>query len=166
MRPPAIYGPEDFGMLPVFKTVNFGFLPVLGFLPSYASFIYIDDIIRALGIMIEKRFPTGSVFTIDDGSFYSHEDVGRITASILKKKAVALKIPLPLLHGIAQITNLTGKLLKKSFILNPDKVRELEERYWICGYEKLEEIFDFIPEFNLQAGLEKTLAWYKENGFL
>ena len=50
--------------------------------------------------------------------------------------------------------------------LNTDKYQILKQRNWICDIAPLQKDLGFTPAYSLRRGLEESIAWYKEKGWL
>jgi len=49
---------------------------------------------------------------------------------------------------------------------NTDKYRIMKQRNWTCDITPLQRELNFVPDFRLKEGVEKTIAWYKNEGWL
>jgi nucleoside-diphosphate-sugar epimerase len=54
----------------------------------------------------------------------------------------------------------------KPGILSRDKVVEAKCRWWTCDARRAAAELGFEAQTSLDAGLARTLAWYKEAGWL
>jgi len=57
-------------------------------------------------------------------------------------------------------------LFGKPSTLNSDKYNELICKNWLCESEEIVKDFDFKPEFDLENGIHKTIAWFKKEKLL
>ena len=58
-----------------------------------------------------------------------------------------------------------GKIVRRQPPLSRDGVAFFsEDRYFSC--QKAHDELGYTPQFDLQRGVEKTVAWYQENGLL
>jgi nucleoside-diphosphate-sugar epimerase len=42
----------------------------------------------------------------------------------------------------------------------------MKQRNWVCDITPLQHDLGFRPDYRLKEGIEKTVRWYKENGWL
>ena len=49
---------------------------------------------------------------------------------------------------------------------NKEKVAELQSKNWKCDLTPIQKDFDFKANYNLEKGLEETLTWYQQQGWL
>ena len=61
-----------------------------------------------------------------------------------------------------RISHITGKMNA----LNDDKYHILSQRNWQCDIEPAEQDFGYLPQWKLEQGVESTIKWYNENGWL
>jgi len=84
----------------------------------------------------------------------------------MQKRTLKVKVPLPILTGLAWSLEKTYKLAGKMPTLNIDKVKELTGMNWTCEIENIKKDLGFSPKYQLQQGLEETIKWNKKNNWL
>jgi nucleoside-diphosphate-sugar epimerase len=94
--------------------------------------------------------------------------VGELAARIARLLQVPVKGPsLPLPVALAAGVALEGLLLP--FGIEPPlsraRVRTLTEDR-LYGTARIREVLGLVPEVDLEAGLERTHAWYRSHGHL
>jgi nucleoside-diphosphate-sugar epimerase len=57
-------------------------------------------------------------------------------------------------------------MIGKAMTLNTDKYKILKQRNWNCETETLRRDLGFTPKYRLKEGLEETILYAKENGWL
>ena len=62
LRPPAVYGPGDREMLPLFRWMIRGFLPTVGSDNSRVSLLYVDDLAEAVVTWLQNENCSEAVF--------------------------------------------------------------------------------------------------------
>jgi dihydroflavonol-4-reductase len=166
VRPPSVFGPRDRDMLQIFKTVQFGFKPVLGRKPHYASFIFVEDIVHGLIQVAESGQSIGKTYFLATEQKISWDGFNNAVADVMGKRAVKFPIPLWLFTLIAVIRDVSSRITNKPDIINRDKVKEFRERFWICDSSQAEKDFQFHRSIDFETALEKTYKWYREHGWL
>jgi len=166
VRPTGVYGPREKEILTFFKMINRHLEGYIGFRRQHLAFVYVKDLVRAVLDATLSVDVSRKGYFISDGRYYSQQDIGRITKRILKKKTLPIRIPVTLIRSIAWMMEQAGKLTGSYPALNLEKVRILESMNWKCDIEPLKEDLNFQPQYDLEDGLEETLAWYKEHGWL
>ena len=77
-----------------------------------------------------------------------------------------MKIPLSIVKVAAYISEKIGELLNKPLTFNTDKYNIMKQRNWLCDIGPLQRDIDFVPKYYLKDGVEKTIEWYKDKGWL
>lgn len=165
IRPPIVYGPRDPDTFKFFRWIPKGIKPVMGFRVRYLSFIFVDDLIRGLLIAAESKKAVGEAYFVVSDNRISYQDVNRITAGILRKKAITLHVPISFLSTASLLREMIQQGKERPVYLDKSKIRELRHRYWICDGGKAKKELNFTPKIALPEGIERTFAWYEEMGW-
>jgi len=170
VRPPAVYGPRDKGVMTFFQAVNKGILPVLGMQnpdPRRYSFVHVDDLVQAIVLAgLKPEMKSGEVFYASGDGYYSWEEAMQLIAKGLHKKTLRVRLPIPVMKGVAAVCSGLSKVTGKVMPLSLDKIKEIEAVAWSCSNEKAKKELGFTPYWSLERGFEQTAKWYKENGWL
>ncbi len=164
-RPTGIYGPREKEIYIFFKMLNKHIEGLIGFRRQHLSFVYVKDLTKVVLDAVMSGITEQSYF-ISDGKYYAQEDLGKAGKRILQKWAFRIRIPVTIVKAIAWFMEQLGKGDGKYPTLNLEKVRIIESLNWKCDIEPLREDLNFQPRYDLEEGLEETIAWYKENGWL
>jgi len=164
-RPTAVYGPRERDIYTFFTILNKGIEPYIGCKEQQLTFIYVKDLARLIFEACFSNVSRRSYFVADE-NVYSNYDLGKYGKQFLNKKAVTIKVPTALVRGIAGINEVIGKVIGKIPTLNLEKAKFLESLNWKCDILPLKKDFNFTPEYDLEKGLEETIAWYKREGWI
>jgi len=164
LRPPAVYGPGDKELLPLFRLMARGLAPLPGSIEARFSVIYVDDLANAVLRWLDAPPKTGGIFELHDGRIggYSWDDVIGIVQQLTGRSVRRLKIPLPLLQLPAVINWIAGQLLPYAPMLTPGKLRELRHPDWVCDNQSIQQAIDWQPRIDLKEGLRLTPGWGPE----
>ncbi|MCB0519816.1 MAG: NAD(P)-dependent oxidoreductase [Lewinellaceae bacterium] len=165
IRPTGVYGPREKEIFVFFKLVNRNIEGYIGTRKQHLAFVYVKDLARVVLDATTSSFSQKSYF-VSDGRYYAQWDLGKAAKRILNKKTLRFHVPIGLVRGVAWFMEQIGKGDGKYPTLNLEKVRILESVNWKCDIEPLKEDLNFQPQYDLEEGLEETLAWYRENGWL
>ncbi len=166
IRVGAVYGPRDKDFLSYFRIINRGILPSLAFNQRWLSLCYIEDLIHAFDLCLQKELESGEIFNIADPQPYSWDELGKEAGKILKKKLIPVKLPLFLLYPAAFISEGIAKLRKKTTLFDRRRLLETKQQGWVADTKKAEDLLAFSPLFSLHEGLKKSLDWYVDQGWL
>jgi nucleoside-diphosphate-sugar epimerase len=166
-RPPAVYGPGDKEMLPLFQLMARGIAPVFGSDKARFSLIYAPDLAAAIVAwsLYEAPPPIG-IFELDDGKKdgYSWDDITRVVTALTGRPIRMLRIPPSLLGIPAAINWLLGRYLNRSPMLTPGKIRELRHPDWVCRTSPDLDALGWRPQHTLAEGLAATPGWQTHTG--
>ena len=166
LRPTGVYGPNDKDYLILMKAVKSGINVGAGFKKQLLSFIYVEDLTDIVFAAIDKSV-TRKEYFVSDGCSYTDDEFNKIVQRALNiKRVLRLKIPLFIVRGASVVSEKIGELLNRSVTFNTDKYKIMKQRNWACDISPLQEELNFTPKVYLEEGVEKTLAWYKEKGWL
>jgi dihydroflavonol-4-reductase len=166
VRPSIIYGERDRDLLEHFKTVKRGIIPIFGFTEKKYDYLYVKDLIDGMIAAAESDKTKSEIYFLS-GKAYTWQEVGEIAKKALGK-SVAVKLVLPdwLSATVAAIVEDVNKAQGKISILNRDRARDGKERYWTFSTKKAEQAFNFSPKTTLEEGFQRTVNWYREQGWL
>jgi len=164
LRPTAIYGPRDRDIFIFFKQLKTGIEPYIGKTRQKLSFIYVKDL---AAVTIKSIYRCNqNTYNLSDGNFYDKYELGNIARNVLNLKTVIFHLPVIFVKFIAAISKNVSSLSGKASALNPEKVKELMALNWFCSIDKAKHDLGYYPRYDLDAGLEETLKWYKDNKWL
>jgi nucleoside-diphosphate-sugar epimerase len=167
LRPGAIYGPRDGEILDMFKSISRGVLPLVGAGDSKGVWIYATDCAEACIRAIDADVPSGSTYFVDDG--HGAIDLKELCADAeraLGRRAVLRgSIPVPVLMAIARGVEVFGRVTNRAVMLTPEKANMLLQ-HWVCSSEETRKALGWEPRVLWHEGLERTVKWYRENGWL
>lgn len=173
LRPPMVYGPRDRGVLAIAKVASKGLMPLLPSVPPQQgpkrySQIFGEDLARAIveAALSEKHFESGSRYNLASHQVVTEAEIYSAFAKALDRKLIGFSLPAWGVRGLAAGADLAGKILRRSFPLNSDKVAELLAPAWTCSAKKFEKDFGFTAATPFEDGIRQTAEWYREQGWL
>ncbi|MDD5772311.1 MAG: NAD-dependent epimerase/dehydratase family protein [bacterium] len=165
LRPTAVYGPGDKGIYTYFKLINSGIMPHAGNMEMEISVIFVEDLVKAILFAMEKKEAAGEIYFVSDETVYKLKEILSEIKKTLDKKTFPLVVPDFLLFFVAIISEFISGLFGKATFLNRQKFLEIQQKGWVCSTDKLKQL-GFKPEYDLKRGVEETVKWYRENGWL
>ncbi len=165
-RPPAVYGPRDKDVFEFFNTMNKGLQPMIGFKPKYVSLIHVKSLVDGIILAGEHTNGVGQTYFISSERFYDWKEIGEITAPILGKSPLKLKIPEWCVYIIGVVAEFFSKFSSKPALLNLEKVQDIIQDAWTCDITKAKNELGYRESIDLQSGIKETVKWYRDNGWL
>ncbi|MFO7709579.1 MAG: SDR family NAD(P)-dependent oxidoreductase [Desulfobacterales bacterium] len=159
LRPPAVYGPRDREMRPLFKAMQRGIAPVLGRTDARLSLIHVEDLVDAIRHMVEIRDWEAGPFELHDGHAggYSWSDVIATFVRVTRRPVRQVRVPAAVLYAAASVNQALARLTGHRPMLTPGKVRELTHPDWVCDDAPLRSATGWRPSVLLEDGIRSTL---------
>ena len=154
VRPPAVYGPGDRALAPLWASLSHGWLLRLG--PAHARFamLHVSDLVSALAHMLSRTELCGQTIELDDGQPDGHSwhDIARAAEQLRQGPVRTVPIPRTALHW-------TAKLRLAGPMLTPGKVAELTHPNWCIDERHRYQASDWSPQLDLLKGLRTLMGW-------
>ena len=165
-RPTGIYGPRDKDYFLMLKTISQGFDFSAGYKKQMLTFIYVEDLARAIYDALEKA-PVNQTYLISEETSYSQKEFRKIAAKALgKKNIISLPMPLWAVKGVSTVAEKWGVARMKPSTLNRDKYNIMKQRNWDVDVTKAKKDFGFNPRISLEEGVKRAVEWYKKENWL
>jgi len=162
LRPPAVYGPGDREILPMFKAAKLGLVPYPAATDAALSLIHVADLADAMVACLGRSGPPQATFEIDDGvpGGYRWPDILGALGEAVGRKPVALRLPRAGLAVAAQANRLMTRIDRKPRALVPHKVAEIYWPDWVVRGNRLQDASDWHPAFDAWSGFRDVVKWY------
>ena len=93
MRPPAIYGPRDLALLPLFRLAARGFAPGLEGRGRRFNLLHARDVARGILLAAEAEGARGRTYFLSDGTGYGYPEVAGSMARAFHRRTRRIPIP-------------------------------------------------------------------------
>lgn len=165
-RATGIYGPRDKDYFLMFEAIKKGFDFSVGFRRQLLSFIYVEDLARAVYDALEKA-PVGETYNVAEPRSYTQKEFREIASEAIgKKHVVGVRMTLWGVKAVSVIAEKWGVARMKPSTLNRDKYNIMKQRNWSVDISKARAGFGFSPEVGLREGVRRSIEWYKKEGWL
>ena len=161
LRPPAVYGPGDREMLPIFQLMARGIAVTPGSPTARFSLLYVSDLSRAAIAWLRTAAPQHQIYEIDDGrtSGYDWYDVRDVVEELCNRKIRVIRAANWLLDLPAWFNGRIGATFGTSPMLTTQKLRELRHQDWVSDNSAFCQAADWRPGISLLEGLRTTPNW-------
>jgi nucleoside-diphosphate-sugar epimerase len=166
VRPPAVYGPRDKALLPLYKIARTGVLPVIGDGRNVVSFVHVHDMADAIVAVALAEGPSGGIYTAEDGTPHTWREMVRAYGDAIGKRVLCVPTPVALYAGAGYATGVVSWLLRRPLPLSPEEVKSMRQRHWVCDSAAMTRDFGWRPTIGIEEGMRTTAAWCKERGWL
>jgi nucleoside-diphosphate-sugar epimerase len=159
LRPPAVYGPGDRELQPLFRLVARGIAPLPAGSTGRFSLIYVDDLAAAVTRWLEADRGYGRTFELDDGhpGGYDWDGVLDVAARVLRAGAPVRRLPVPVffLKLVAAANLAAARVAGYEPMLTPGKVREITHADWLCDSHDFASTMGWQAAVRLEEGLAR-----------
>ncbi len=166
LRPTAIYGPGDpERWLMLFRRVAPGRFLMFGNGRATYHPLYIDNLIDAFMLTMEKETAAGQTYLIADEHYYTLNDLVAAVGDALDVKVSIVRLPFWPLWMVALLCETICTPIRVPPPLFRRRVDWFRQNR-AFDISKAKRELDYHPKVHLQAGLLKTAKWYKEHSYL
>ncbi len=154
VRPPAVYGPGDRELMPLFRLMRRGLALQLGPDAARFSLLHVEDMASAVLAVLDADAP-GAIFTAHDGRAggYDWKTVIATAESVWRRRVHRVALPRGVLSVPAGIAYLAGRLCAYRPMLTPGKLREFRHPDWVCDNAGISAATAWTPAYDLADGL-------------
>jgi nucleoside-diphosphate-sugar epimerase len=166
VRPPVVYGPRDTDVFQMLQSVARGLCVQIAGGERWLSAIYVEDLVE--GILEATRAPqaAGRTYFLSHPKPCTWGDLAAIAARVMSRKPLRLTVPVPAAVAVGWCAEMWAKLTGKPGIVSRDKIVEARCARWTCDAGRAARELGFEARTPMEDGLVRTLAWYKEAGWI
>ena len=133
LRPTGVYGPHEQDYLMMIKCIDAHFDFGVGFRRQMLTFIYVEDLARAIFDAIERSEPQRK-YIISEPKAYTQAEFRRIVSKALGRWfVIPVRLPLWMLSIACKVSEKWGAAKMEATTLNSDKYKIMAQRNWNCG---------------------------------
>ena len=165
VRPSGIYGPGDRRLLKLFRGVARRRFVVLGSGNIFYHLTYIDDLVEGFRLCGEAAAAANRTYILAGGEVTTLNELIALIAAEVGVKPPAVKLPVwPFWIAGAACEAVCGPLGVEPPIYRRRVDFFTKSRAFDISRARAE--IGYTPQVRLRDGIRKTLAWYKEHGWL
>lgn len=166
LRPTGVYGPRDKDYFLMAKSIKGHIDTAVGYQKQIITFVYVQDLVDALFLAIDKGVCRRAYFLSDGEEYESATYSELIHKELGNPWMVRIKFPLFVLYLISALLECISKMTKEPSTLNLDKYHIMKQRNWRCDISAAREELGYMPKVSLAEGVKRCVAWYRENKWL
>jgi nucleoside-diphosphate-sugar epimerase len=168
VRPPAVYGPGDLELLPLFRLARFGLLPVPATEGARFSLIHVSDLADAVMALAQSNWREASVLEIDDGAEKGHDwpEIAMVLQRMVGRQVRPWQLPRLAMVPVAVAAQIIARVTGRPAILSRPKLNELYHRDWVSRRSEGPWSSTWHPRIGIWEGFASTWDWYRAEGFL
>lgn len=165
VRPGAIYGPGETRLLKLFRAIARGRYAVVGSGRAFYHPVYIDDLVQGYLRALDRPEAAGEAFIIAGPRYVSQSELAALIAKHTGGRVWPFRIP-------AWPLQLAGALCEAVCVplrIDPPIHRRRVD-FWVKSrafrIDKARRLLGYEPRFDLDEGIARTVAAYREAGWL
>ncbi len=168
LRPPAVYGPGDLELLPMFKAAKLGLVPYPAIPGAAVSMIHGADLGEAIAAALDRRNAQPgdrqALYEVDDGTpgGYRWPDLLGALGGAIGHRPRGVRLPRWALAVAAWGNARLADLDRRPRVLFPHKVAEIYFPDWVARGPRLAAVTDWEPEFDVWTGFKDTVRAYRD----
>lgn len=167
LRPTGVYGPRERDYYLMAKSIKQHVDVAVGFTPQEITFVYVLDVVQAVFKSMVEPKTEGKAYFLSDGHIYNSRCYSDLVQKNLGNPWVLhLKLPLWFVRAFCWISGKISLVTGKMSLFNDDKYKILSQRNWQCDIEPAIADFGYDPQWDLERGVEASIRWYKQEGWL
>jgi nucleoside-diphosphate-sugar epimerase len=164
-RPAGIYGPRDLRFLKLVKSIQQGTFAMIGSGKTLFHPVYIDDLVDGILLCAEKDQAVGKVYILGGSEIVSLNELVNVIASVLGVRPPFLRVPFTPVYAVSYLCELVCAPLgidpplyrRRTAFFHKSRAFDISRAVKELGFK---------PEVTLREGLECTVQWYEQNGFI
>jgi nucleoside-diphosphate-sugar epimerase len=165
LRPGAIYGPGETRLLKLFRLIARGRYAVVGDGRPFYHPVFIDDLVAAYLLALERESAIGEALIVAGPRYVSQAELAETIARHTGGRVWPFRIPVTPLRWLAAVCE--GICVPLG--LEPPLHRRRVE-FWTksraFSIEKARRVLGFDPRVDLDEGVARTVAAYRQAGWL
>jgi dihydroflavonol-4-reductase len=165
IRPSAVFGPRDRDFFAYFDLVKWHLQLQLGRADRWYNLIYVRDLAELILLALENGIAVGQTY-FGCGPAHTYRELSEAIARAMDRRVLRITLPESILTPIALGAKIQERLTGRPALLNEQRVRDMRQRYWLCSGEKARREIGFEARYTLEAAIQETADWYRENGWL
>jgi nucleoside-diphosphate-sugar epimerase len=166
-RPPVVYGPRDTDVYQVLKSVAKGIALEISGPQRWFSAIYVGDLAEALCEAARNPRASGRTYYFAHPQPVTWRGLAETAARIMGRRPPrAIRVPYAAAWAVGWCSEAWARMTRRPGIVSRDKIAEARCASWTCDVRRASAELGFEARVTLEAGLAKTLAWYREAGWL
>jgi nucleoside-diphosphate-sugar epimerase len=164
-RPGLVYGPGDRHLLGLFKALRWGLFRVVGEGENLVHPIFVDDLADGILRCLEDPRAAGRDYNLVQPRPVTFREFCAAAAEALGRRLPASRIPVGAALAAGAVLEVVHGITRLSVPLTRDRVRFMTSDRCYDAARAKEEI-GFEAPTGLREGMARTVAWYREMGWI
>ncbi len=160
VRPPNVLGAGQKELRDAMNLMRRRIVPIIGRRAKQTSICFVEDLVRALALAAEDGRAVGKTYFVAANEAYSWRGIMSELLRAMGMKFI-LKIPHPLLLGVALVSEAAAGLTGKPPLVTRSDLRSARDNYWLCDAGLIREELGFQTEVEFSAGIRDIVRQFR-----
>jgi nucleoside-diphosphate-sugar epimerase len=165
VRPAAIYGPGETRLLKLFRAIARRRYALVGSGRALYHPVYIDDLLQGFLLALERTEAVGEAFIVGGPRYVSQAELAQMIARHTGGGILPVRVPAAPLRWVAAACEVVCIPLGLEPPLHRRRV-EFWTKSRAFSIEKARRMLGYAPQVDLEDGVARTCAWYRQAGWL
>jgi nucleoside-diphosphate-sugar epimerase len=165
VRPGAIYGPGETRLLKLFRAIARGRYAVVGSGRTFYHPVFIDDLVDGFLLALDRPEAVGEAFLICGPRYVSQDDLAALIARATGGRVLPFHIPAAPIQWAGDVVEAICVPLGIEPPLHRRRV-DFWTKSRAFSIEKARRRLGYSPKVDLEDGITRTAAWYREAAWL
>jgi nucleoside-diphosphate-sugar epimerase len=164
LRPSAVYGPRDRQFLPVFRLATHGIFPLIVDPETAFTFLYVEDAAKAVVAAANAQMTGETLFL----GHAQPETTGAFLQSLARASGRTYR-PIRVPRSLLRVAALAGEVAWRAGFqpqMDRSRLSEFVAEGFVCSVDRAREVLGFSASTPLREGVERTLRWYRDAGWI
>ncbi len=166
VRPPIVYGEGDRATFGIFRLANLGVVPLFGDGTQQLSLIHVADLVAALLAVVATERTVGRVYFAAHPEITTARQLAMGAGRALGKTPRVVPVAPPVARAVLWTAGVLARLAGRTALLSGERAPEFLAPAWTCRPDALRRDGGWEARIDLAAGLPRTAAWYRTEGWL
>lgn len=163
LRPPALYGPGERRLLPLFRAARRGVVPLVH--PAGTlSMLHGADCAEAIGRALEVEHPSG-VYYVAEERIYTRREMVELVARAVGRRIRVVTLPAALLPAMGLLAELRRGRDGRPPLFSRDKAKDAGAAHQACDPRRAHQVLGWRSERDFEAGAIECLRSYEALGW-
>jgi nucleoside-diphosphate-sugar epimerase len=165
VRPGAIYGPGETRLLKLFRAIARGRYAVVGSGRTFYHPVYIDDLVDGFLLALDRPEAVGEAFLVCGPRYVTQDDLAALIARHTGGRVLPFHVPAAPLQWAGDLVEAISVPLGLEPPLHRRRV-DFWTKSRAFSNEKARRRLGYAPKVDLEEGIARTAASYREAGWL
>jgi len=171
IRPSGIYGPRNvddvaYWFITSYANGGLASLVKVGSGNNLVQFAHVKDVVQGFVLALEKEAAVGNTYIISEDRWYTYNEVYSILHELTGRGPPRLSLPPWAAKALLLPLELYDTLTGEGNIMHRRALVDSVTADRAYSVEKAKRELGYSPRYTLKTGLQETIQWYRENGYV